>query len=286
MIYKKYRSRIRSRKIKKLKKKNKSLRKKTYSKKSRKELKGGADLGELEISDIIQIVNEYSTIYIAIGAKYQPNSYPIKINTGPNQLIPDFIWKDDVSRQLIIIIDEFNAEQLDFNKNYVHESLVDRRENIDYVFINSLYNTHIQDQIIELVTNLTSDQNIYICNYVYYFAPTPNPSEVSERNKVENLLKDLRLGLFKNKYGDILPKNKNIYKWLGAIEPNYICELTPAGTPMIMPFEITTVINSIKRMIDRGLAPKENHIEKVREFINQNCLRITSEYSGESILDA
>jgi YidC/Oxa1 family membrane protein insertase len=108
----------------------------------------------------------------------------------------------------------------------------------------------------------TSPQNIYIADYVYYF--TPNDIEKNNRIELDKLLDEL-LNILISKFGYSEPKelpiNKNIYKWLGGIDPNYISK-----------FYLYKVIHGFWR---------EAKIRKDRrqfDFFITNSLRITPAY--------
>ena len=191
--------------------------------------KGGRNLKISSILKIISILNKYSTIYIAIGGKYVKDNYPISLNTGVYQLVPQFILnelaKDEHIKTLIIIIDSFNKEEYKINNDLIKENLknMDKHSNIDYIFIDNLFNKTLCDELKLLINNLNLHQNIYIADYVYYFSP--NTFEHNNRIKQDELLKEL-LNLLIIKFGFLsekdMPLNKNIYKWLGGVEPNYI----------------------------------------------------------------
>ena len=259
---------------KKLKIKQKILRKtrtkhnkKNYTIKNKKYIKmykGGFE-GINNISDFVPILNNYSTIYIAIGAKYITENYPSNVqNTGIYQLVPDFILNESLtiegSKILIIIIDKFKEEELVIN-NRVIKNILEGITNIDYIFINHHFDESIKTQIASLLENINT-QNIYIVDYVYFF--NPNLTDEENSRVVNNLLNQL-LELLVNKYNVDnsfkLPPNKNIYKWLGNIEPNYISKL----------FFYNIVWSNI------GLAKRTKDIKKIKSYLT-HCLKITPEY--------
>ena len=64
-------------------KRRKFSRRKRYIKKRHlKKYKGGVNLEISNIPAVIPILHNYSTIYIAIGAKFIKDNYPISLNTG------------------------------------------------------------------------------------------------------------------------------------------------------------------------------------------------------------
>ena len=117
-------------------------------------------------------------------------------------------------------------------------------------------------EIKNLINELNPEQNIYIADYVYYF--TPNDIEKNNRIELDKLLDEL-LNILISKFGYSEPKelpiNKNIYKWLGGIDPNYISK-----------FYLYKVIHGFWR---------EAKIRKDRrqfDFFITNSLRITPAY--------
>jgi hypothetical protein len=217
------------------------------------------------ITDVIPILNNYSTIYIAIGAKYITANYPLNItNTGMYQLVPEFIlnksFTNEESKILIIIIDKFNEEEL-INNNIVIRSILKDITNIHYIFINYFFDENIKNQIHSLIENITI-QNIYIVDYVYFF--NPNPKDEKNSKTIDNLLNQLLILLVNKYYIDSsfkLPSNKNIYKWLGNIDTNYISKFN----------FYTSVWCSL------SLAKRSKDIKKMNFYLS-NCLRITPEY--------
>jgi len=259
-----------TKKINKLtvKRKKFSRRKRYIKKRHFKKYKGGVNLEISNIPHVIPILHNYSTIYIAIGAKYIKDNYPIPLNTGPYQLAPQFILdessKDLESKTLIIIIDLFNEEEYRVSNNTIKLNLEDMEvdSNVDYIFVNSLFNETICNQIKNLITELEPEQNIYIADYVYYFSP--NPNDINDEKKLDKLLGEL-LDLLIVKFGfsnpTDLPINKNIYKWLGTIDPNYISK-----------FYLYSIIYSFWRE-----AKLRKNQTQFNRFI-KNSLRITPDY--------
>ena len=193
--------------------------------------KGGEGEGEIQkIKDVITRLHEYSTIYIAIGAKYHPDNYPLRTNTGIYQLVANFIFEESFSNQesgsktLIVIIDKFNPDELIINNRLIKNMLHGIETNVDYIIVNHYFDEIIKDEIANLVSAIT-EQKIYIVDYVYFFSERPTIAEQETLKKIILLLKQL-VYIFKKKYGvektSQLPLDKNVFKWLGPIEPNYI----------------------------------------------------------------
>lgn len=190
--------------------------------------KGGEEIQK--IRDVIPRLHEYSAIYIAIGAKYHPDNYPLRINTGMYQLVPNFIFEEAVSNQetdsktLIIIIDKFNPDELLINNILIKNILDGIVTNVDYIIVNHYFDEIIKDEIENLVSAIT-EQKIYIVDYIYFFSERPTKAEQETLKNITLLLKIL-VDIIKKKYGiekpSQLPLNKNVFKWLGPIEPNYI----------------------------------------------------------------
>jgi hypothetical protein len=259
-----------TKKINKLTNKRKkfSRRKRNIKKRHSKKYKGGVNLDISNIPDVIPILHNYSTIYIAIGAKFIKDNYPIPLNTGPYQLAPQFILdeasKDLEYKTLIIVIDLFNEEEYRISNNSIKSNLEDMEvlSNVDYIFVNNLFDETICDQIKNLITELEPKQNIYIADYVYYFSP--NPNDINNEKKLDKLLGEL-LELLILQFGfsnsKDLPINKNIYKWLGTIEPNYISK-----------FYLYGLIYSSWRE-----AKLRKNQKQIGRFI-ENSLRITPDY--------
>ena len=257
-------SKIKQKKFKKTKTKHIKKNYTIKNNKHKKMYKGGFE-GIYNIQDVLHILNNYSTIYIAIGAKYITSNYPSNVqNTGIYQLVPDFIlnesFTNEGSKTLIIIIDNFKEEELLFN-NRVMKNILENITNIDHVFINHLFDETIKNQIASLIQCITT-QNIYIVDYVYFF--NPNLTDEENSRVVNNLLNQL-LELLVNRCGVEnsfkLPPNKNIYKWLGNIEPNYISKF-------ILYDYIWSHI---------GLAKRTKDTKKIMSCLI-HCLRITPDY--------
>lgn len=183
-----------------------------------------------KIRNVITTLHKYSTIYIAIGAKYHSDNYPLRTNTGMYQLVPNFIFEQAVSNQetgsktLIIIIDKFKPNELQINNRLIKNMLDGIQTNVDYIIVNHYFDEIIKDEIANLVSAIT-EQKIYIVDYVYFFSEMPTIAEQETLKNIILLLKIL-VDIFKNKYGVEkpyqLPLDKNVFKWLGPIEPNYI----------------------------------------------------------------
>jgi hypothetical protein len=183
-----------------------------------------------KIIDIIPYLTNYTTIYISIGSKYHNDNYYPKgfTNTGAYQLVPEFIkneaFLNEESKVLIIIIDEFKPDELLMNTNKIKERLYDIDSNVNFIIVNHYFDDAIKNQIVNLI-NIITTQNIYIIDYVYFFAEEPTIKEQDNLKKMKILLTEL-LDLLKNKYRfSDLPHNKNIYKWLGLIDVTYISNL-------------------------------------------------------------
>lgn len=217
---------------KRVKRKRKHIKRKTYRYRYRNRMnnmKGGTQLEQTTIPELLPILHEYGTIYVGVGAKYTPDNYPIANNTGPYQLVPDFtlFFLPETttlnSRVLIIIIDKFDETELALNIRKI-ESRIDEFNNIDYVIINSIYNKSINDQMIQLINTVNMDsQDIIIADFIYYFSP--NEQDMANREYLDTLFNILLKSLTEKvnvKDAMYLPKTKNIYKWIGKIKPNLI----------------------------------------------------------------
>jgi hypothetical protein len=219
---------------------------------------------------IIPKLAEYSTIYISIGGKFIIHNYPFKPNTGEYQLVPQFIVDEALyspeSKFLIMIIDSFRAEENELNDNIMalnYRLHLYGFKNIDYVLINHLLDESIKTQLQQLIEHINPEQNIYIVDYVYYFNPIEK--DIKNRKDLDKLMKELVISLV-NKYGlepKDLPNNKNIYKWLGTVEPNYISK-----------FINYDLINTV---IHLNPLSKPKPYNKSSIFL-ENTLRITPSY--------
>jgi len=183
-----------------------------------------------KIINVIPYLTNYTTIYIAIGAKYHNDNYYPRgfTNTGDYQLVPEFIkneaFLNEESKVLIIVVDEFKPDELIINTNKIKERLYNIDSNINFIIVNHYFDDAIKNQIINLI-NMITIQNIYIVDYVYFFAEELTIKEEDNLKNMKILLTEL-LDLLKNKYGfNDLPCNKYIYKWLGSIDVNYISTL-------------------------------------------------------------
>lgn len=245
-------------KLKYKSKKNK-LKNKSNKKYSRLQKRGGTNLEIFSINDIISILSNYSNIYIAIGAKFQPENYPPEIeNTGIYQLVPKFILDQNV-KTLIIIIDQFNESELQINKDIIEERLRINSE-IDYIIINQLLDISIINELKNLINELNDSQNIYISNYVYFFSP--NDADKIIDKQIDSLLNEL-LEQLKQKLGlETLPANKNVYKWLGNIEPRYICKFN-LYSPILSQISIKKrLLNEVNKL-------------QINNLLSKNCIKIT-----------
>lgn len=262
----------------KYKSKKNNLKNKSNKKYSRLQKRGGTNLEIFSINDIIPILSNYSNIYIAIGAKFQPDNYPPEIeNTGIYQLVPEFILDQDV-KTLIIIIDQFNEDELNKNKKVIEKRIRVRTEDehkdehkdelelnktenkqIDYIIINQLLDRSIINKLKNLINVLDDSQNIYISNYVYFF--NPNDSDIIIERQIDTLLDEL-LQQLKLKLGtETLPVNKNVYKWLGNIEPSYICR-----------FNLYVVVSRQIALKKRVL--NEVNVSQINKILSNNCIKI------------
>lgn len=206
--------------------KYKSINKNLKRKQHKYILKGG-NMNIIEASSFNDIppANDFNAIYIAIGGKYHID-YPSNIeNLGLYELFPNFLFEEcqqnNLSKALIIIIDEFNRE-LEINKSMArniyagNESLVDNiNTEYTFVFVNSLFNDSLVNQILMYLTNKREDAKLWICNYVYFF----NPNELEEKiaKKVNDLVK--KLAGPNNMYIN------DIYRWIDIVNRNYVVKI-------------------------------------------------------------
>jgi hypothetical protein len=268
-------SKIKYKKLRKTKRKHIKKNSTIKNKKYKKMYKGGEGEEEIQkIRDIIPRLSEYSTIYISIGGKYY-SSYPSDFkNTGMSQLVPDFIIKESYElKTLIIIIDEFKEEELIENNNVIQNIITNTQTQIDYIIINHYFDEEIKIEIDNLIDRLTT-QNIYIVDYVYFFY-TANKREEIILITIKELLNQLLTKMI-HKYGTSeLPKNKNIYKWLGKIDPDYILEFNKYEifSPRIS--EALRNLKSAKKPLSTNMI---NQLKYLKDKIDKYCLKITSDY--------
>ena len=233
---------------------------------------------EDEFKYIITNLYSYSTVYIGIGAKYYNiTDYPLVKNTGLSQLIPEFIIKKSYEiKTLIIIIDKFNKEELKENNKIIKNIIENTETNIDYFIINDFLNETIKNKIVNIINNLTT-QNIYIVDYIFFFN-IPNLLELQTLKIVKIFINEL-FNVMINKYDtEELPKNKNIYKWLGNKESNYILNYRNYKFFSNQINESRIIIeNKIKNNIQLNVNQiiKLKHIESI---IDKYCLKITPDY--------
>ena len=135
--------------------------------------------------------NDYSQIYIGIGAKYiryieKPyDSYFI----SRAQLLPRFLNRDGV-KSLIVLIDEFNEPELDATIAQIRD-INEPAYNYDICILNSKFTEDVKTTLCEYLgrkTEITQD-NLWICNYVKFYSP--NTDEISNRDAVESLCKSI-----------------------------------------------------------------------------------------------
>ena len=135
--------------------------------------------------------NDYSQIYIGIGAKYihytegQYDSYFI----SRAQLLPRFLNRDG-SKSLIVLIDEFNELELAATIAQIHDINVPAY-NYDICILNSKFTEDVKTALCEYLgrkTEITQD-NLWICNYVKFYSP--NTDEILNRDAVESLCKSI-----------------------------------------------------------------------------------------------
>lgn len=149
--------------------------------------------------------NDYSQIYIGIGAKYihyiegQYNSYFI----SRAQLLPTFLNRDGL-KSLIVLIDEFNESELAATIAQIRDINVPAY-NYDICILNSKFTEDVKTALCEylgLKTEITQD-NLWICNYVKFYSP--NTDEISNIDAVDSLCKSITED----------PKLKDrVYMWL------------------------------------------------------------------------
>jgi len=232
-----------------------------------------------KIRYIIPKLSDYSTIYISIGCKYY-SAYPSDIeNTGMSQLVPNFIIKESYeSKTLIIIIDKFHEDEFRENNTVIQNIITNTETLIDYIIINHYFDENIKIEVDNLINNLTI-QSIYIVDYVNFFYKA-NEREELILIMMKNLLHQL-LTKMVSKYGTSkLPKNKNIYKWLGKIEPNYILEFNKYD---LFALQINLAIRNLqvaKKPLTNTLL---NQLKYLQDKIDKYSIKITSDYD-ESFL--
>jgi hypothetical protein len=231
-----------------------------------------------EFKNIITNLYHYSTVYIAIGAKYYNiTDYPLLENTGKSQLIPEFIINNSYQiKTLIIIIDTFNKEEFKENNTIIKNIIENTETNIDYFIINDLFNETIKNEIVNLINNLTI-QNIYIVDYVFFFN-IPNLIEQQTLKIIKTFINEL-LEIMIHKYNtEDLPKNKNIYKWLGKIDSNYILNYRKYK---IFSNQINQSRIIIENQIKNNIQLNVNQIinlKHIESIIDKFCLKITPDY--------
>jgi hypothetical protein len=212
------------------------------------------------IYSVYKILENYSTIYIGIGAKYYTN-YPISLNTGINQQVPSFLLSSE-EKKLIIIIDSFNGEELIDNTNKIEDTIKGRTD-IDYLFINSLFEDNLLKELRKLINDwLSPEQNIYIVSYVSYYN-VGNGRIIQNMNR---LLEIIKKTLEEKLDETILPSNKNVYRWLGYIEPTHICKLNN--------FDETS--DKVQHLVLNLESDPKNQslIDKINSIYEENCLKI------------
>ena len=152
--------------------------------------------------------NEFEQIYIGIGAKHYKSNHPIKVNTGPFQLYPNFV--DCEKSALIIIIDP----QLDIEtQHHVERSIFERTIlrshnfsliNTTYVMINTKFNKKMSEKMISYLEQRPSVDKLWICSFVTFASSSATFIERDIENKIDTF--------FEN---EEMPYKNNSYKWLG-----------------------------------------------------------------------
>ena len=232
------------------------------------------DVEYYSIDKIIPILVNYSSIYIGIGAKsYSSNYVPEVENTGIYQLVPSFLINETfdldrvIKKKLIIIIDEFiNSEEVNYNKNNILHRIRDI-SNIEYLIINSKYDENIHRQVINVISNLEINQNIFICNYVCFNDPSRNELRIT--NEINLFMNQLQIRLIDKLMltkPEELPKNKNVYKWLGFFEPRFVCKIDNFDYRF---HKLRPLFETLKN------DPKnKSTISKLIPLLEENCLKI------------
>lgn len=229
--------------------------KKSISKKRAKHIKKGLKLkggGRLNMIvkpnfEDIPNPNNYNLIYIAIGAKYNKN-YPSGIqNTGPYQLMPNFL----TGKSLIIIIDTFSEEELEINMDIIRQQYSDNKDSsiddFDVIIINHIFDIEISNNIIDfLSTKENTKTNLWICNYVVFLSSEPKPNELVIE---ENVSRDCKYIAEANDK----KLEKNVYKWMGKYNfPNILANDEQVALILLRPLKTTKgpteeQLNSIKK---------------------------------------
>jgi hypothetical protein len=95
-------------------------------------------------------------------------------------------------------------------------------------------------------------------------------------------MKELLSNLFRkmvNKYNKTeLPKNKNIYKWLGKTEPNYILEFNKYD---LFSLRINEVLNNLRKNKKPVSETIFNQVKYLEDKIDKYCLKITLDYEED-----
>ena len=202
---------------------------------------------------------DYNYIYIAIGAKDNNSNIenlPGYGNKGPCELIPSFLEEyllfekdknkdgtSDPPKLLIVIIDEFNAEdQKAHNIAVLNERCIELNNQnplckIDIYVINKLFDGTLSAEILDYLNKSTSlpepmqplqepmqpldtikrqhtRDNLWICNYVHFYGPNPREEQI------ENHVSQLCVDIAKANNNELI---NNVYKWLGKLSPNVLC---------------------------------------------------------------
>ena len=151
--------------------------------------------------------NDFEQVYIGIGAKFYKSNYPIRANTGPFQLYPNFVnWEKSA---LIIIIDPQLDETIETQK-YVESSILGNRDvflhNTTYVMIKARFNKTMSEKMISYLEQRTTVDNLWICSFVSFMSP--NQIEKDIENKIDAFFENVEM-----------PYKNNSYKWIGYRQP-------------------------------------------------------------------
>jgi hypothetical protein len=237
----------------------------------KKKQKGG-DISSINVKDDFKDMPEatqYGMIYIAVGAKYTRTDgrHPCGDNPARYQLMPKFIK----GNSLIIIIDTFSEEELNYNKNRIinqYNISKDRdKDNIDILIINKNFDEEMSNDIITFLENRDNiDKKLWICNYVRFLSDTPNPQERKIQQDV--------IGLFDKIAMELQP---NVYTWYGCKRP-YLLYNKYIENPDKTIAEIN-LVNNFERLKNNPNSIKEVVRKNVYAAINKYAIDLTSDTS-------
>jgi hypothetical protein len=154
--------------------------------------------------------NEFEQIYIGIGAKHYKSNYPIKVNTGPFQLYPNFV---DCEKSALIIIIDPQIDVVLETQHHVERSIFERiilrshnfsLINTTYVMINTNFNKKMSEKMISYLEQRPSVDELWICNFVNFTSSSATFIERAIENNIDTF--------FEN---EEMPYKNNSYKWLG-----------------------------------------------------------------------